>query len=80
MGERLPRTKPLHLIKALSRIGITVERQKGSHAQLRGFYNGELRFTTVPIHLGGELPQGVLLAVMKDCGIPRKEFIELLKK
>ena len=56
-----------------------MERQRGSHAQLRGFYNGEERFTTIPIH-GGELPQGILLAVMKDLGITRKELIELLGK
>ncbi len=77
MGERLPRAKPLPLIKALSKIGIKVERQKGSHAQLCGFHKGQMRFTTIPVH-GGELPDGILLAVMKDCGITRKELVELL--
>lgn len=79
MGERLPRIKPLPLIKALSKIGIKVERQKGSHAQLCGFYKGQMRFTTIPIH-GRELPGGILLAVMKDLGITRKELIGLLEK
>ncbi len=79
MGERLPRIKPLPLIKALSKIGIRVGRQKGSHAQLCGIYKGQTRFTTIPIH-GGELPHGVLLAVLKDCGISRKELIELLQE
>lgn len=78
MGERLPRVKPLPLVKALSRIGIIVERQKGSHAQLRGFYKGEIRVTTIPIHLGDELPNGIVLAVLKDCGISKKELAKLL--
>ncbi len=80
MGERLPRVKPLQLVKALSKIGISVGRQKGSHAQLSGFYKGELKFTTIPIHSGEELPIGIVLAVLKDCGITKKEFAELLKK
>jgi len=78
MGECLPRVKPLQLVKALSKIGIVVERQKGSHAQLRGFYKGEMRFTTIPIHFGGELPNGIVLAVLKDCGMTRKELAKLL--
>lgn len=57
-----------------------VERQKGSHAQLRGFFKGESRFTTIPIHMGEELPNGIVLAVLRDCGITKKEFVELLKK
>jgi len=80
MGEKLARLKPLQLIKALSKIGIRVERQKGSHAQLRGFYNGDERYTTIPIHMGGELPNGIVLAVLKDCSLSRKELAELLKK
>ena len=80
MGERLPRVKPLALVKALSRIGIRVERQKGSHAQLRGFYKGEERFTTIPIHMGEELPNGIVLAVLRDCRITRKELVKLLEK
>jgi len=80
MGERLPRVKPLQLVKALSKIGINMERQKGSHAQLRGFYKGEMKFTTIPIHSGEELPNGIVLAVLKDCGLTKKEFIELLEK
>jgi len=78
MGARIPRLKPLQLVKALSRIGITVQRQKGSHAQLSGFYKGQFRFTTIPIHLGGELPNGIVLAVLKDCGISREEFLRIL--
>lgn len=80
MGERLSRVKPLLLIKALSKIGINVERQKGSHAQLCGFYKGEMRFTTIPIHAEEGLPKGIVLAVLKDCGISKKEFVGLLEK
>ena len=39
-----------------------------------------MRFTTIPIHMGEELPSGILLAVLKDCGITRKEFEKMLWK
>ena len=80
MGGHLPRVKPLQLVKALSKIGIRVERQKGSHAQLRGFYKGQERYTTIPIHFGEELPNGIVLAVLKDCGISREDFTRVLEK
>ncbi len=41
---------------------------------------GEERFTTIPIHMGKELPSGIVLAVLKDCGISRKELAGLLEK
>ena len=75
----LPRVKPLELVKLLSKLGINIERQRGSHAQLRGIYKGEMRFTTIPIHMGEELPNGILLAVLKDCGIKRDEFEKMLR-
>jgi len=80
MGARFPRLKPLELVKLLSKLGITVQRQKGSHAQLAGTYKGQLRFTTIPIHAGEELPQRILLAALKDCGISKEELLRLLKK
>jgi len=30
--------------------------------------------------MGEELPNGIVLAVLRDCGITKKEFMELLKK
>ena len=75
----LPRVQPLELVKLLAKLGITVERQRGSHAQLRGIYRGEMRFTTIPMHMGEELPNGILLAVLKDCGIKREEFEKMLR-
>ena len=80
MGARIPRLRPLELVKLLSKLGITVQRQKGSHAQLAGFYRGQVRFTTIPIHAGEELPQGIVLAAMKDCGISKEELLRLLKE
>jgi len=57
-----------------------VERQKGSHAQLCGFYKGEMKFTTIPIHAGKELPDGIVLATLRDCGLTKKELMQLLEK
>jgi predicted RNA binding protein YcfA (HicA-like mRNA interferase family) len=70
----------LQLVKALLKIGIKIDRQKGSHAQLRGVHGGISRFTTIPIHMGEELPNGIVLAVLRDCGITKKELVELLEK
>jgi predicted RNA binding protein YcfA (HicA-like mRNA interferase family) len=39
-----------------------------------------MRFTTIPIHLGEELPNGIVLAVLRDCGIAKGEFRKLLEK
>ena len=80
MGERLPKVKPLELVKLLSKLRINAERQRGSHAQLCGIYKGKMRFTTIPIHLGEELPNGIVLAVLRDCGISREEFLRLCGK
>jgi len=41
---------------------------------------GEMRFTTIPIHMGEELPNGIVLAVLKDCGLSKAEFRKLLRK
>jgi len=52
-------------------------RQSGSHVQMKGTYKGETRFTTVPVH-GKEVPKGLVLQILKDCGLTNEELLEML--
>lgn len=79
MKGRLPPVSGKELIKLLSKLGIHPIRQSGSHVQLRGTYKGEARYTTVPLH-GKEIPKGLVLQILKDCGLTREELLPLLKK
>ncbi len=58
----------LQLIRILcNHFGFRVLRQKGSHVTL----NKENRYVTVPRHRIGI---GLLVTILKDCGISRNEF------
>ena len=77
MRQKIPPVKAKELIKLLSKIGIMPIRQSGSHVQMKGTYKGETRFTTVPVH-GKEVPKGLVLQILKDCGLTNKELLEML--
>jgi len=78
MGEKLPALTAKELIKALEKINIFVVRQRGAHVQLKGVYKNQQRFTTISNHPSQELPIGTINAIMRDCGLTRKELIELI--
>ena len=63
------------LIKALSEIGFTVARIKGSHHRLK---HADGRVTTVPVHANEDLRPGTLHAILRDVGIDRDALQELL--
>ena len=65
------------VIKALAKIGFQSVRQKGSHLIMK---HPDGRSTVVPVHPGEELGRGILMEIMNDVGISRKEFMELLEK
>lgn len=77
MGAKIPPISGREMVKILSKLGIVPVRQTGSHVQLKGFYLGANRVTTVPIH-GKDIPKGLTLEILKDCGISREEFLKLL--
>jgi predicted RNA binding protein YcfA (HicA-like mRNA interferase family) len=69
---------PAHkVIKALEKAGFKVLRQKGSHV-IMGHEDG--RVSVVPVHKGEEIGRGLLRKIIKDAGLSREEFLELLKK
>ena len=64
------------VIKALAKIGFQSVRQKGIHIIMK---HPDGRSTVVPVHPGEELGRGILMEIMNDVGISKKEFLELLE-
>ena len=73
--SKLPVLKPTELVRVLERIGFERIRQKGSHLYLR---HPDGRATVVPIHKGGDVPPGLLRAILQDIELSREEFLDLL--
>jgi predicted RNA binding protein YcfA (HicA-like mRNA interferase family) len=63
------------VIKALTKLGFSVVRQRGSHIILKGSYNGINRTVVVPRHR--EIAVGTLRGILFQAGITIKEFITL---
>ena len=68
---KLPRISGAEVIKILTKFfGFRTLRQRGSHVTL----TNDLVFITVPLHR--ELDRGTLLAILRDAGISRDDFLE----
>ncbi len=65
------------VIKALARIGFQPVRQRGSHLVMK---HSDGRSTVIPVHPGEELGRGILMEIMNDVRLSKKEFIELLER
>ena len=52
-------------------------RKHGSHLVLK---HADGRLTVVPVHAGEEIGRGLLNKIIKDTGVPKEEFINLLEK
>lgn len=70
---KLPRVSGRKVIKILSKQGFEVLRQKGSHVFLR-HSNGKT--TVIPNHK--EIDKGTLLEIIRQAGLTRDEFLELI--
>lgn len=73
---KLPRLSGRELIKILSKIGFKPLRQKGSHIFLAKENKGDKKVTVIPQHK--EIDKGTLLEIIRQCGLTREEFFELL--
>jgi len=73
MMEKLPLLSGKDVIKALSKIGYTVNDQKGSHIHLR---HPVKRPLTVPSH--PEVARGTLRIIIKDADLTVEKFLELV--
>lgn len=72
--SQIPALKPQKVIKILERAGFIFIRQKGSHR----IYLKDNRAVTVPYH-NKDLRKGTLLAIIKQSGLPLKDFLNRKK-
>jgi predicted RNA binding protein YcfA (HicA-like mRNA interferase family) len=71
---RLPVISGDDFVKAVARIGYSLDRMEGSHMILIGTTGQRL---SVPRHR--ELGRGLLRALIRDAGLTRDAFLKLLK-
>lgn len=53
----LPVIRGKDLITFLERLGFVMIRQKGSHVRMK---SDDGRYTTIPVHMGEDIPKGLL--------------------
>lgn len=73
---RLPIITGEQLIRILKAKGFYRDRQVGSHIILVRLKDDKT--ISVPAHKGKTLGRGITLAIIKDAGMSREEFLELL--
>ena len=73
--SQFPSVTGSELIKALSTIGFSVVRIKGSHHRIQ---HPDGRKTTVPVHGKETLGPGILLKILRDIDMTRDELLQLL--
>ena len=73
--SRLPACTPTHVIRALERAGFFLDHSTGSHRYYR--HPNRPGVVTVPFHRR-EFKRGTLLAILKQAGLTREQFLEFL--
>jgi len=76
MSPKLPVVSGEELVRALTRFGYSVVRQKGSHVRMRHGSDPRRLPVTVPLH--SELASGTLRRILKDAGLSVEEFSSAL--
>ena len=71
--SRLPVCSGADAVRAFGKVGYEVDHQTGSHMILR---HPSGRRLTVPNHR--ELAKGTLRALIRDAGLTKEQFVELL--
>lgn len=72
---KLPAIKGKELKKFCGKLGFTVSRQRGSHIRMK---HADGRVTTIPVHSGKDIPQGLLRKIIReDLEISTEEFLSL---
>jgi predicted RNA binding protein YcfA (HicA-like mRNA interferase family) len=66
------------VIKALSKLGFRVVRQKGSHIVLKGIYGEKKRTVVVPKHK--EIAVGTLRGILFQTGTTLEEFLKIIEE
>lgn len=73
----LPSVKATDFVRVISKLGYELDRQKGSHAIYKGDSGGRV---VVPMHSGKDLKPGTLAGMIKDIGLEKSEFFQLLRE
>ncbi len=73
--SQFPSITGSELIKALSKVGFSVVRIKGSHHRLE---HTDGRKTTVPVHGKEIIGPGILLKILRDLDFTRDDLLKLL--
>ncbi len=73
---RLPVASGRDVIKALSKVGFRVVRQKGSHVRLEKVEGEKVIKLTVPMHQ--TLKKGTLRQIITDAELDMESFVKLL--
>ncbi len=71
--SKLPVCSGQDAVRAFQKLGYAVDHQTGSHVILR---HNNLRRLTVPNHR--ELAKGTLRALIREAGITKEQFAEML--
>ena len=74
----LPSLKPKKLLSILQKLGWVIVRQKGSHIQLKQPNKQGFR-VTIPYH-NEDLAPGTVNSIVKQMGITKKEFENILNE
>ena len=74
--KKLPRLSGKEVIKALSKVGFVVVRQKGSHVIIKKHTPEVVIVTVVPNHK--EIDRGTLIEIIRQAKLTREEFMSLL--
>jgi predicted RNA binding protein YcfA (HicA-like mRNA interferase family) len=71
--SEFPSVSGKDLLKFLKKEGFDVSRVKGSHHFLKHL---DGRCTTVPVHKNENIGRGLLLKILRDCEIDKKDFMD----
>ena len=73
----MPKLSPISgkdLIKLLGKVGFQPVRQSGSHVRLM---HADGRRTSIPVHSGDNVHQGLLKRILKDVGLTPEQFLSI---
>lgn len=73
--QKLPRLSGKEVIKALSKAGFSIARQKGSYIILTKQTESGKKAVVVPNHK--EVDKGTLLEIIRQAGLTKEEFLGL---
>ena len=76
MSNRLPQVKAKDIVRVVTKLGFTFDRQSGSHAIY--FRDSDRRRVVVPVHPGKDIKRKTLFGIIRDMGIEVEGFRKLL--